>query len=153
MFFSKDNSKPCLKFSLQPKCFYINHENVINLYQPLPIDKAIDITLQQLSKDYEDLKRRTKLKLIDIQQLTELCTCKCYFLWDVIWDLVLDSQLSIGLSLIIVLSVGYLQNIKKHDIELALTFGICTWNISPIRWWSPCPIWKYNKRYLIFECS
>ena len=48
----------------------------------MPIDKAIDVMLQQLSEDYEDLKARTKLTLIDIQQLIELCVSEFYFLWD-----------------------------------------------------------------------
>ena len=35
----------------------------------IPIDKAIDVILQQLSEGYEHLKARTKLTLTDIQQL------------------------------------------------------------------------------------
>ena len=56
--------------------------DVTNLYPLIPMDKAIDVILQQLSEDYEDLKVRTKLTLVDIQQLIELCVNKCYFLWD-----------------------------------------------------------------------
>ena len=47
--------------------------DVTNLYPSIPIDEAIDVILQQLSEDYDDLKTRTKLTLVDIQQLTELC--------------------------------------------------------------------------------
>ena len=52
------------------------------LYPSVPIDKAIDVILQQLSEDYEDLKTITKLTLVDIKQLIELCISECYFLWD-----------------------------------------------------------------------
>ena len=45
--------------------------DLANLYPSIPIDKAIDVILQQLSEDYEDLKT-TKLTLVDIQQLIEL---------------------------------------------------------------------------------
>ena len=38
--------------------------DVTNLYQSIPIDKAIDVIQRQLSEEYEDLKT-----LVDIQQL------------------------------------------------------------------------------------
>ena len=60
--------------------------------------------------------------LIDIHQLIELCVSECYFLWDnVIWNL-LNSRKT-GLLTMVVLSESYLENPKKHAIELALTFG------------------------------
>ena len=40
--------------------------DVTNPYSSILIDKAIDVILQQLSEDYEDLKTRTKLTLLDI---------------------------------------------------------------------------------------
>ena len=55
--------------------------DVTNLYPSIPFDKAIDVILQQLSEDYEGLKTRTKLTLVDIQQLIVLCVSECYFLW------------------------------------------------------------------------
>ena len=54
--------------------------DVTNLYPSIPINKAIDVVLQQLSEDYEDLQTRVKITLIDIQQLVELCVSECYFL-------------------------------------------------------------------------
>ena len=48
--------------------------DVTHLYPSIPIDKAIDVIMQKLSKDYEDRKSRTKLTLGDIQQLIELCS-------------------------------------------------------------------------------
>ena len=63
--------------------------DVTNLYPSILIDNAIDVILQQLNEDYEDHKTRTKLTLVDIQKLIELCVIECYFLWDnVTWSLV-----------------------------------------------------------------
>ena len=61
--------------------------------------------------------------LVDIQQLIELCVSECYFLWDnVIWNL-LNSR-PIHLSIMVVLSQSYLQNLEKNAIDLALSFDI-----------------------------
>ena len=91
----------------------------------MPIDKAIDVMLQQLSEDYEDLKARTKLTLIDIQQLIELCVSEFYFLWDnVIRNL--HNSGPISLSIMLILSESYLQNLERNTTELALTFDIAT---------------------------
>ena len=69
------------------------------------------------------LKQRTKLTLIDTQQLIELCVSECYFLWDnLIWNLLNSGP--IGLSIMVALSESYLQNLEKHAIELALKFSI-----------------------------
>ena len=84
-----------------------------NVYPLISIDKAIDVILQQLIQDYEDLKTRTKLTLVDIQQLIELCVSECYFLWDnVIWNLLnLGPWSLIGLSIMVALSESYSQNL------------------------------------------
>ena len=93
------------------------------LYPSIPIGKAIDVILQQLSKNYEDLKKRTKLMLVHIQQLIELCVSECNFLWDnVIWNLLNSGP--IAFSIMLVLSESYLHNIEKKAIEIALRFGI-----------------------------
>ena len=81
------------------------------------------VVVQQVSEEYEDLKTRTKITLADIQQLTELCVSEYYFLWDnVIWNLLNSGP--IGLSVMVVLSESYLQNLEKNAIELALRFDI-----------------------------
>ena len=86
--------------------------DVTNLYPSIHIDKAIDVIIQQLSEDYEDLKTRTKLKLVNIQQLIKLCVSECYFLWDnVIWNLLNSGP--IGLSVMVVVSESYLQDLEK----------------------------------------
>ena len=53
--------------------------DITNLYPSVLIYKAIDLILQQLIEDYEDLKARTKLTLVDIQQLIELCVSVIFF--------------------------------------------------------------------------
>ena len=53
--------------------------DITNLYPSVLIYKAIDLILQQLIEDYEDLKTRTKLTLVDIQQLIELCVSVIFF--------------------------------------------------------------------------
>ena len=109
-------------WKIEPDEIHVSYD-VMNLYPSIPIDKAIDVILQQLRKDYEDLKRRTKLMLVDIQQLIELCVSECYFLWDnVVWNLLNSGP--IGLSIMVVLSESYLQNLEKNAIELGLTFNI-----------------------------
>ena len=112
-------------WKIEPDEIQVSYD-VTNLYPSIPIDKAIDVILQQLSEDYEDLKTRTKLTLVDIQQLIELCVSECYFLWDnVIWNLLNSGP--IDLSIMVVLSERYLQNLeKKNAIELALRFDIAS---------------------------
>ena len=63
------------------------------------------------------------MKLIEIQQFIELCASECYFLWgNVICNFV--NTKPIGLSIMVALSRSYLQNLGRHSIQLALTFGI-----------------------------
>ena len=98
-------------WKIEPNEIQVSYD-VTNLYPSIPIDKAIDVILQQLSEDYEDLKTRTKLTLVHIQQLIELCASECYFLWDnVIWNLLNSGP--IGLSIIVVPSESYLRTLKK----------------------------------------
>ena len=46
--------------------------HITKLYPSIPVDKAVDVILQQVRKDYEELKKRTKIALVDVQKLTEL---------------------------------------------------------------------------------
>ena len=68
-------------WKIEPDEIQISYD-VTNLYPSIPIDKVIDLILQQLSEDYEDLKTRMKPTLVNIQQLIEVCVSECYFLWD-----------------------------------------------------------------------
>ena len=121
--------KSSRSFVLQAQTWKIERDemqvsyDVTNLYPSIPIDKAIHVILQQLSENYEDLKTRTKLTLVDIQQIIELCVSECYFIWDnAIWNLFNSGP--IGLSIMVILSESYLQNLEKNAIELALRLDI-----------------------------
>ena len=92
-------------WKIEPDEIQVSYD-VTNLYPSIPIDKAIDVILQQLSEDYEGLKTRTKLTLID------LGVSECYFFWDnVVWNLLNSGP--VGLSIMVVLSESYLQNLEK----------------------------------------
>ena len=109
-------------WKIEPDEIQVSYD-VTNLYPSIPINKVIDVILQQLSEDYEDLKTRTKLTLVDIQQLIELCVSERYFFRDnVIWNLLNSGP--IGISIMVVLSKSYLQNLEKKAIELASRFDI-----------------------------
>ena len=56
--------------------------DIINLYPSVPINKALDVLIDQLNNDKNDLMKRTKLCLKDIYELAELCLSKCYFVWN-----------------------------------------------------------------------
>ena len=56
-------------WKIEPDEIQVSYD-VTNLYPSIPIDKAIDVILQQLSEDYEDLKTRTKLTLVDTKNET-----------------------------------------------------------------------------------
>ena len=91
---NKDKVKHSKSFVSQAQTWKVEPDeiqvsyDVTNLYPSIPIDKAIDVIPQQLSEDYEDLKARTNLTLVDIQHLIGVCLSEYYFLWDnVIWKL------------------------------------------------------------------
>ena len=87
-------------WKIEPDQLQVSY-NATKVFQSIPIDKAIDVILQQLSEDYEDLKARTKLTLVDIK-IMELCVSECYFLWDnVTWSLL--NSAPIGLSIMVIL--------------------------------------------------
>ena len=54
--------------------------DIVNLYASVPINKALDILIDQLNNDKDNLMERAKLCLKDIYELTELCLSKRYFL-------------------------------------------------------------------------
>ena len=57
---------------IEPEEIQVSYD-LINLYPLISINKTTDVMLPLLSEHYNDLKTRTKLKLIDIHQLIELC--------------------------------------------------------------------------------
>ena len=57
--------------------------NFMNLYLSVPVNKALDILIDQLNNDKDDLMKRTKLCFKDIYEVADLCHSKCYFLWTI----------------------------------------------------------------------
>ena len=53
--------------------------DIINLYASVPINKTLDVLIDQLNNNKDDLMKITKLCLKDISELAELCLRKCYF--------------------------------------------------------------------------
>ena len=95
--------------------------DVVNLYPSVPLDKAIDVIVEYLKNGFNNVKRRTKLTLVDIQQLTELCVSECYFLYNnLIWKLYNSGP--IGLPIMVVLSECF-RDLKKN-LSLCLLLWI-----------------------------
>ena len=97
--------------------------DIVNLYPSIPINKALDVLIDQLNSDKYDLMKRTKLCLKDIYELAELCLSKCYFLWNNGIRILKNSGL-IGLSFMVVLSESYLQNLEHKAIPEAFNLNL-----------------------------
>ena len=54
---------------------------VVNLYPPVPVEKAINVLIDTLNSDKEQLKECTKWTLTNAHKLTELSLSKCHFLY------------------------------------------------------------------------
>ena len=54
--------------------------DIIKPYPSVPINKALEVLINQLNNDKDDLMKRTKLCLKDIYEPAQLCLRKCYFL-------------------------------------------------------------------------
>ena len=97
--------------------------DVVNLYPSVLLDKAIDVIVEYLKNDFNNVKRRTKLTLVDIHQLIELCVIECYFLYNnLIWKLYNSGP--IGLSIMVFLSECYLQRLEEKSIALSFALNI-----------------------------
>ena len=77
--------------------------DIVNLYTSIPINKALDVSVDQLNNDKDDLMKRTKLCFKDIYELAELCLSKYYFLLNNEIRTLKNSG-SIGLSFMVDLS-------------------------------------------------
>ena len=97
--------------------------DIVNLYPSVPINKALNVLMDQLNSDRADLMKRTKLCLKDIYELAELCLNKCYFLWN--GEIrILKNLGPIRLSFMVVLSESYIQNLEKKSIAEPLTLTL-----------------------------
>ena len=69
------------------------------------------------------MKTRTKLTLIDIHKLIELCLGTCYFLYDHRIRVIKNAE-PIGPSLMVIIAEAYLQHIETRAIAEALSLSI-----------------------------
>ena len=104
-------------WSISPTEVQVSYD-VVNLYPTVPLKKATKVILDLLEKD-EDFKKYTKLTILEIKKLLELCLSKCYFIWNSEIHELKDSG-PIGLSLMVVMAEGWLQVLEAKAINDAL---------------------------------
>ena len=75
--------------------------------------------LELLRNDFNDFQTRTKLTLLHVKKIINICMENSYFLWNQKIYKLVDSG-PIGLSLMVVLAEGFLQVIEKTAINTAL---------------------------------
>ena len=92
--------------------------DAVALYPSIPISKAIDAMMNILHDDAAAITSRTKLELVDIKLLIELCLSKCYFLYENS-IFTIDDAGPIGLSLMVVMAEAYLQHLEKTALNIA----------------------------------
>ena len=97
--------------------------DVVNLYPSFPIDEAVAVIIEILNNDIDDLRKRTKLTLTDIQKLIELCLSSNYFIFDNRVR-VLKNSGPIGLALMVVISEVFLQRLEDKAIQEALATNL-----------------------------
>ena len=81
------------------------------------------VIVEYVKRDFNKVKTRTNMTLVDIQQLNELCVSECYFLYNtLIWKLCNSGRTD--LSTTIVLSECYLQTVEEKSIALSFDFNV-----------------------------
>ena len=85
----------------------------------MPLKEAIIVMLDILSSDPE-LSKHTKLKIVVIKTLLELCLSECYFIWNNEIHKLKDSG-PIGLSIMVVIAEGFLQVLEAKAVNDAFT--------------------------------
>ena len=68
-------------WTISPTEIQVSYD-VVNLYPSVPLDKAIDVIVEYLKNDFNNVKARIKLTLVDIHQLIDLCVSECYVLYN-----------------------------------------------------------------------
>ena len=121
---NKTRLKNSQSFVKQAKNWDISHDevqvsyDVVNLYPSVPVKEATEVIVDLLNKD-TNLKQHTKLEILEIKSLIDICLSKCYFLWnDEIHEL--ENSGPIGLSLMVVMAEAFLQFIESKAITEAL---------------------------------
>ena len=97
--------------------------DVVNLYPSVSIDEAVAVIIEILNNDIDDLRKRAKLTLTDIQKLIELCLSSNYFIFDNRVRILKNSG-PIGLALMVVISEAFLQRLEDKAIQEALATNL-----------------------------
>ena len=104
-------------WDISPEEVQVSYD-VVNLYPSVPLKEATTVILDLLNNDTE-LKNKTKLNIMEIKTLIEICLSKCYFLWNDEIHKLQDSG-PIGLSLMVVIAEGFLQVLEAKALADAL---------------------------------
>ena len=81
------------------------------MHLSIAMDNAITVLMDTLNNDLDDLITCIKLTLTDIHKLRKFCLSKLYLLYENKIRLLENAGL-IGLSLMVVLSESYIQDLK-----------------------------------------
>ena len=92
--------------------------DVVAMYPSIPIEKATNVIMDILKADIDNVKTRTPLSLTHIKQLIDLCLQNSYFLWNNDIRKLIDSG-PIGLSLMVMVSEGFIQFIEHQALDMA----------------------------------
>ena len=120
----------------------------INIYPSIPINKTLNVLVDQRSNHNDDLMKSTKLCLKGIYIPAELCPSKCPFSWNNEIR-VLNNSEPIGSSFMVVLSESYFQNLEQKAIEetLILNLAINFKYVDDINEWFKCKELSNFKRF------
>ena len=97
--------------------------DVVNSYPSVLIDETVAVIIEILNNSIDDLRKRTKLILIDIHKLIELCLSTKYFIFDNRVRILENSGLT-GLALMVAISEAFLQRLEDRAIQEALAANL-----------------------------
>ena len=93
--------------------------NAVSLWQTVSIYETVAVIIEILNNDTDELRKRTKLILTDIQKLIELCLTPSYFIFDN-RVCILQNSGPVGLALMVVISEAFLQRLEDKAIPEAM---------------------------------
>ena len=113
--------------------------DITNLYPSVPINKRLDVLMDQLNNHKDNLMKRNKFCLKDLYKRAERCLGKSYNLWNNEIKILKKSG-PIGLSFMVVLSESYFQSLEHKATAEALTLNLGSESLQAICWWYSCSI-------------
>ena len=97
--------------------------NLLNLYPSVSIDETAAVIIEILNNNIDNLWKRTKLTLTDIQKLIELSLSTNYFIFDK-HVRILENSVSIGLALMVVILEAFLQHLEDKTMQKAVAANL-----------------------------